>query len=216
MSYKMILLSLFLLVSCQKSGSDLVFEDINNIGTKNDRAPANLGDVKAELNVADRYYVESVLLQIFSPTSAADKNKLQVEIIERPEFGGPCDPYEPSETTTAAVEFPRLRCLNGISTVLTSTANPMRFSLTTKTCERLVSETTSFTRAMSKIFGNGPIIAPNASSLSSAYSLFYQDENASSAITTALMDLSKKGSDANESWRLVLIALCISPGWQVL
>lgn len=171
-----------------------------------------------QLQVADRTYVESVLLTAFDIAKGTTLgNTVQTAVYQKAEFGGSCDTYEPGDNGTNNTEFPRERCLNGITTTTPPNSNAMRYSLTMKICDTLINNTTAFTAFMKKIYPpNGTAVEADAAAVAKAYGIFFVEETPSKRVSDALIELSKQSTDKKVGWQLITNTLCISPEWQVL
>ena len=210
-----LLLSLFLIVSCQITGQE--------VGQLNFRAPNAVEDKAAqedyavELQIGDRSYVESVLLQVFDAKGTSAESYILSDIYSRVEFGGACDIYSSADNgTTTSREFPKENCYTGVGIVQPSNSNPMRFSLTTNVCERLVADSARMAVIRNKIFTDKQWRKPDDVSVNKAWGLFFPTYSADSSIVRELKELGElSGSDEN-AWKHIVLTMCISPAWQVL
>lgn len=176
----------------------------------------NSKEFSSEIQMADRSYVESVLLQVFNAVNTPAGAYIQSDIYQKVEFGGACDQYSLSDLGATTVEFSREQCFTGIGVVQGSNNNPMRYSLTTKVCERLVNDTTRMTVVRDKIFTTKKWEKPDSASVQRAWKLFFPIEDANSRVVTDLLNISKVSSSDEEGWKNIMLTLCISPEWQVL
>ena len=191
-------------------------------GSLNWRAPNSYEETKAkltytaELQVADRSYVESVLLQVFDAAGTSAATYIQSEIYQKIEFGGACDYYASSDTNATTVEFPRENCVNGISVVQPATNNPMRYSLTTKVCERLVADSARMNSVRNKLFSNKQWAPPTDDSIGKAWSLFFPAESIDPRVLGDFKHLAQVSGGTESAWKNIILTLCISPEWQAL
>lgn len=180
----------------------------------------SLKEYNTELQMSNRSYVESVLLQVFdAQENQAMASYIQTNIFEKAEFGGACDQYAPSyfgSSTESKREFDREKCVNGIGVVQASNSNPMRYSITTKVCEKLISDTDSLNAVRKKIFSDNKWNNPTDEKILLAWSLFNQASSADKDVINALKDIGKVTSSNDEAWKIIILTLCISPEWQVL
>ena len=203
--YKNILLvsSFLILVSCiNTSPTELKFNGSRSIGSV---------EYTTDLQVSDRQYVTSVLLSVFGET---DRGYIEHNVLFRPEYGGGCDRFEVSEINNNW-EFPQTACHNGLTDNVVASSNPGRYAMTMKTCEGLINSGSSFNHVMNQVHSNGQVMAPTAASVKKLYGLFYIQQSPTSDVVRALMELSENQSPT-DGWKRVLIAVCISPEWQIL
>lgn len=206
------LLLLILLVGCI-GGEQTALKFSHSNSVKN---VAPVLTYPVQLQVADRSYVESVLVQAFDANgSNGFAGRIQTAVYQRPEFGGACDIYESSDNGSS-YEFPKEYCHNGLTTTTSANSNPMRYSWTMKICDQLVSDNGRFNAFMLKIFPNGTNQAPDAASITAAYGQFFIEEKPDADSLQAFLELSKQSTDIKTSWQLVITTLCVSPEWQVL
>jgi hypothetical protein len=211
----LLLASTFILVSCQ----DIVGPEATNL---NFRAPNSVDEREAKLSytyeqqMSDRAYVESVLLQVFDAAGKKMAPIIQTEIYQKIEFGGACDIYAPSDVSASAVEFAREQCFNGIGVVQGSNNNPMRYSLTTKVCEKLVKDSDSLGAVRKKIFAENVWKKPTPGSIQTAWNLFYQVHRADPMVVEALLGVAEASVNEEDAWRNIILTMCISPDWQAL
>lgn len=170
----------------------------------------------SEIQMADRSYVESVLLQIFNAANTTAGTYIQSDIYQKVEFGGACDPYSVSDIGATTLEFSREQCFTGIGVVQNSNNNPMRYSLTTKVCEKLVNDSTRMDVVRDKIYTTKKWARPDAASIQKAWKLFFPIEDADARVVTELLNVAKVSSTDEEGWKNIMLTLCISPEWQVL
>jgi len=176
----------------------------------------NSKEFSSEIQMADRSYVESVLLQVFNAANTPAGAYIQSDIYQKVEFGGACDQYSLSDLGATTVEFSREQCFTGIGVVQGSNNNPMRYSLTTKVCERLVLDSARMTVVRDKIFTTKKWEKPDSASVQRAWKLFFPVEDANSGVVNDLLNISKVSSSDEEGWKNIILTLCISPEWQVL
>jgi len=180
---------------------------------------AALKDYNSEIQMANRSYVESVLLQVFNSEGKTAATYIQSDIYQKIEFGGACDQYAASDigvSNSTTVEFVRERCVNSIGVVQPSNNNPMRYSLTTKVCEKLVLETARLNSVRNKIFADQKWGEPTDEKVLLAWRLFHQVTDADKDVLSALKDIKKVTSNNDDAWKIIVLTLCISPEWQTL
>lgn len=170
----------------------------------------------SELQMADRSYIESVLLQVFDAEGTAAASYILSDVYQKVEFGGACDFYAPSDLNATTVEFPREQCFTGIGVVQNSNNNPMRYSLTTKVCERLVIDSARMSSVRAKIWTDGKWHAPDEASIQKAWALFFPIERAHPDVVGAFKELAAVSSGDEDAWKNIILTMCISPEWQVL
>ena len=171
----------------------------------------------SEIQMGSRSYVESVLLQVFDAEGTTAANYIQTDILQRVEFGGSCDFYATGEMANAKVQFPREQCFNSIGIVQPPNNNSMRYSLSTKVCEKLVADKDRLNAVRKKIYENQIWGAPTDDKLLTAWRLFHQSTDTDANALTALKELKNVTSNNNdEAWKLIILTLCLSPEWQSL
>ena len=195
---------------------------------------------RAQVGIADRFYLTNVLIDIFGPLAEpiAHKNVLSKHEV----FGGPCDVYENSmnriggrwiwhsqanrcfgdsySATTIA------RSDNNYANTQTSTTKPsntVRSGWKIAACESILNLAESRKFAIEKFYhrigqevdGNNPP-HPNTQSIFSAYQLFYPEQPLNGATRISLQALANGVSEPNDvKWKWILLALCMSNGWEV-
>ena len=211
-----IILSMLFLTSCQDNILSL------KEGNLNFRAPNAVEEKIAKLNysyeqqMSDRSYVESVLLQVFDAKGTSAASYIETEIFRKVEFGGACDVYEPSDLGTATIEFSREQCYNGIGVVQGSNNNPMRYSLTTKVCERLVIDKDRMGAVRKKIFSDNKWNRPTSASIQKAWALFFPIHPADPMVVDGLLEVANVSAGNENAWQNIMLTLCISPEWQAI
>lgn len=208
-----LLLSTLFLAACQPT------QELTEL---NWRAPNSVVEQQAKLEYAseiqmgDRAFVESVLLQVFDAQGTAAATYIRTDIYERPVFGGPCDPYSESDSSSSAAEFNNEKCVNQMDVIQPATSNPMRFSYTTKVCERLVADTARMASVRAKIFANNVWAAPDSASVTKLWNLFFNATPIDASVVDALLEISKASSGPDNAWKNIVFTVCSSPEWQVL
>jgi hypothetical protein len=180
---------------------------------------ANAGS-KAQLRLADRFLVISILTEVFGPSVAEITRE---DIFNKPHvFGGACDLYEQIriEKSDNKAADPETLCPNGrgaFSAKLLGTANLLRVAHTTRVCRKLVADKKAMAFALDKIFKTESIIKPDDLKIEKAFNLFNPEKIPTSQVLNALKSVgnSVKSSHTTE-WSLILYTLCIDPAWQVI
>ena len=177
---------------------------------------SSMKDYASEVQMVTRSYVESVLLQVFDAEGTTAANYIQTDILQRVEFGGSCDFYATGEMANAKVQFPREQCFNSIGIVQPPNNNSMRYSLSTKVCEKLVADKDRLNAVRKKIYENQVWGVPTDDKVLIAWRLFHQSTDIDTNGITALKDLKNVSSSNDEAWKLIVLTLCLSPEWQAL
>lgn len=206
-----LILSLSFLFSCVPMKGELSFRAPSEVKEK-----AELKAYTSELQMASRSYIESVLLQVFDAQGTAMATEIENVIYKKIEFGGACDQYEASDKGSATLEYPRAQCVNAIGVVQKSTNNPMRYSLTTKVCEKMVGDTARMDAVRNKIFADKKWAKPNDESVENAWELFYPTTKIDAQLRNNFINMRKIASTDQEAWKYIMLTLCISPEWQTL
>jgi hypothetical protein len=114
-------------------------------------------------------------------------------------------------------EFPKEQCYSGLSVVLRSTSNGPRYGLTAKSCDLLLNDTNSLNNIFTKLFGSTTAGAVNSVNLVKAYQLFYPEETLPANFQASMISLGDSGGTSatnSAKWKLILLGLCVDPGWQ--
>jgi hypothetical protein len=160
------------------------------------------------VKLGDRFYVASVLSQVFGPESDATVNAL---IRNNPvAFGGPCDQFgrEGGNGCAGRLSSSQVTILPG--------SMATREGLRMRACEAIVQKDAALVFALTQITKASPDKAPDDATIEGAYELFFPGAEAPDEVVAALGDVAGQGDKALESWRLVLLTLCLSPDWQLL
>ena len=175
-------------------------------------------DFSSEIQMSNRSFVESVLLQVFDAEGTSAATYIKTGIYEKIEFGGACDLYSASETIGKPTTplFDRERCTNSIGVVQIPSNNPMRYSLTEKVCEKLITEVPRLDAVRNKIFTDKKWGEVTNDKVLVAWHLFHQTTDADTATINALKDIRKVTPSNDEAWKFIILGLCMSPEWQVL
>lgn len=167
----------------------------------------------SELQMAQRTYVSSVLMEVFDAKGTASETYINENIGRKVEFGGACDQYEPSDigTATANYEYVEHRCYNGIGVVQKSTNNPMRYAIGTKVCEKLAVD--RLTAVRTRLFGaSWP--KPDTTNVKKVWEQFYPAEELDVGVAGALVNISNHTINDEKAWQAIIVAVCSSPQWQ--
>ena len=181
-----------------------------------DAQDPELKKYSSEIQMANRSYIESVLLQVFDAQGTAAAAYIQTDIFQKIEFGGSCDMYSSSDMGNTKVQFPREQCFNNIGIVQPPNNNPMRYSLSTKVCEKLVADTDRMSAVRKKIYADQKWAAPTDDKVLIAWRLFHQSTDIDADGLSALKDLKNVTTNNDETWKLIILTLCLSPEWQAL
>ena len=212
--------------ACMKDGTEMLaalqaWADVENAGNTNTSTGAVLVTADTRLRAGNRYYVKTMLDEIFgSATAGVPTNELF--LAENSLFGGPCDHYG----TKLDYGAPVGNCATpGDSQIpLIPGAVSGRYSLTIRACERILSSDTAVRYAAAQAMGVPtsplPTLAfPNSANVTGAYGLFYPGLTPSAQVVTDLQGVSQAaqaaGYNANDAWRYMLLSLCRAPDWQV-
>ena len=158
---------------------------------------SSMKDYASEVQMATRSYVESVLLQVFDAEGTPAANYIQTDILQKVEFGGSCDLYASGDKGNTTVQFPREQCFNSIGIVQPPNNNPMRYSLSTKVCEKLVADKDRLSAVRKKIYENQVWGMPTDDKVQIAWRLFHQSTDIDANGINALKDL-KNVSSSND------------------
>lgn len=204
---------LVILASCvpvpNLKNSELTFRAPSSISEKQE-----LQAYASEIQMGTRSYIKSVLVDIFDVTNTTF---IDTNITNRVEFGGGCEQYEPSDIgNNLTVEFTENRCIGGLQVVQKSTNNPMRYAIMAKVCNNLISTDVTLNAARNKIFTNGQWGTVNRANVRKALELFYPAASFENNLVDGLVEIEASSSSLKEAWQGILVAICVSPEWQVL
>ncbi len=153
-----------------------------------------------DIRHGDRFYIASTIRSIFGPESesiANDqiKNKLSL-------FGGICDRYRDKD------------CDLKTNNTRFSYSNTARSGMMTKVCEDLVNRNATIDFFLNR---NGLTRSSNvsAASIEKQYRLFYPKQIPSSEYVAKLMEVKRAILVSDDSWRVITLAICLSPGWLI-
>lgn len=206
----MTILSLILMSACTpQESTELNWRAPNAVEEAREK-----GNYTFELQMADRSYVESVLLQVFEASNTPAAAYIQSDIYQKVEFGGACDQYAASDLGANTIEFPRQQCFSGIGVVQSANNNPMRYSLTTKVCEKLVNDSARMSVVRDKIWPDKKWNTPDNASVQRAWALFFPIQSANEIVVSELLNIAKVSSGDEDAWKNIILTLCISPEWQ--
>lgn len=179
-----------------------------------------------ELRLADRNYVSSVFTNVFGTSSAVTtivntyiKDKLE-------DFGGPCDPAK----TTVLTSTPLSRiCAGNYSNSRMNYMTPstsIREANRIKACLGALSNDNALRTGIANAFETtvdqinfGSLAQPNEEAILRISRLFYRGRVLESTVVSALSNLAASAAVSQaplESYRLVFLAICESPEWQIL
>lgn len=174
---------------------------------------------QSQVQLADREFIESFLRDVFTsrePTGAEHEALSQIFMAEfgptQHHLGGSCSIYDEGS-------------MRGCYYVTTNQFNPFYASSSSaregsryQVCRRLVAHPTLMAAVLSKFPERTS--TPDDASLAVAVSLFYPDFQEPHEIIASLRELDQAAAFNREPvadrWRLIVLALCESPGWQIL
>ena len=203
--------------------SDVQFEDLRvDFGI----AKGDGVEARRAVRFGDRYFVESVLENAFGESVKTSWGDQSYNLIFKRQgvFGGGCDLYERNyeETGSAAGNYrlpeKRQNCFDenritdqvGNSTVI-------RSGYMVKFCEYTLSKNnTARNFAYNKANIDPDSTEINPQNFQRLYQLFYPNRSLASTSQRVLKDM-ESGTDLarEESWDVLLMALCVSPDWQI-
>lgn len=174
----------------------------------------------AQLRLADRFLVISILTEVFGPSTA---DITREDIFNKPHvFGGACDLYEQIRLEKSDVKAadPETVCPNGrgaFSAKPLGTANLLRVAHVTRVCRKLVADKKAMAFALAEIYKTESLAKPDSLKIEKAFNLFNPEKKVSEEVLKALKSVgqSAKGNDLKE-WSLILYTLCIDPAWQII
>lgn len=137
-------------------------------------------------------------------------------------WGGGCNVYDTHSTRACGPSFyapnfpgqgtPELARQSG-----QVPASVIRESYRIQTCEGLIGTEAGLNSALEKI-ERGAV--PTAESIAQIYNLFYRGDDIPQSVLQVLLDMDRslalRAATEVERWRMQLLVICESPGWQVL
>lgn len=222
------LISLLFFSSCVPTGdkSTLVqFKDNNNTSLNN-RSVASTSNLEQEglvVRMNDRYYVSSLLLDVFGATANSIVNnyiKYRLDV-----FGGGCDQYEKNTDVngTCISEECNLISCSGANIIHNQigTSSAIRQGWLIRACEEITNADNAVLFTVRNIhdkqtLSKTTVPAPTADTLKMSYELFYRTGVANNSVISALTNIAATETTNNfEKWRYVLLSLCTTPEWQI-
>lgn len=165
--------------------------------------------------VGNRYYIEKVLLEVFTSTTYVIdvKGVLKTWVKDKVSvLGGPCNLYS---------SYTGVDCGGDISnsqSPLQADPGILRDSYRIRACEGLLSSDSGVRAAIEKV--PSAMTTIDETTVRGAFDLFYRGEDPSAEAVQSLLELDKVLVTNKENitvrWRLILLQICESPGWQML
>lgn len=176
----------------------------------------NVAQVRPRL--ADRFYLESVLMDLFGPEARADVDRYVLE----PDsiMGGPCDVYEQVKIGEKPedVADPRTRCFSGkrgMTIPMVQKPNMVREGYILKVCTELSNKEATLKHFL-KFSGVPEGAEAGAAEIALAFQAFHPGRTPSSTVGGALRKVASVAAKSNHSWAAVVKTLCMDPSWQIL
>jgi hypothetical protein len=174
-------------------------------------SPASDGGLAAmgQLRLSDRFYVASLLGQVYATDPATNGILKTLVTLQIPLLGGACDPYQNDCASSSQTQ-----------TGMIPTMNPARGSLITRACDNLNADDASVKRAVAALDG-GPFTtdhAPDVDAAAAVFAAFHPQIEAPAAVASGLASVAAaaagKGYAALDQWRFLLLTVCLAPDWQ--
>lgn len=173
----------------------------------------------AEVLLADRYYVKSVLINVFGDSA---NSTIDEKIIKNgAHFGGPCDMYQQVRTgkLDADIKDQSTFCLDGATGTrlpLVAKNNMFRESVMSLVCQQLSQNSKTLNFALKKS-GTGIDNLPNTQSIDNVVKLFNPVAEHSTAMANSLLkSKSLKKLSPPEQWQIIVKSVCTDISWQIL
>ncbi|MGZ6331442.1 MAG: hypothetical protein ACXWP5_02400 [Bdellovibrionota bacterium] len=169
--------------------------------------------------LGDRFYVESVLGDIFGP--AARPITFKLIVTPASSFGGPCDIQAQVRVGPNPNDLadPHSACPGGkfaATLPMIGTPNMVRQGYVTRACEQLVASAPAMDHALGLLFGTQPPSQPEEASLLRAFQLFNPERQLDRAALSALAGIAAGEKDLRKRWTYILLGLCLDPQWQLI
>lgn len=197
---------LLVLSACTQGPTELKFGGITN-GESQKLITGNYS-----LQVTDRRFVLSTFKQIFGEAPGLVEI-YKNDVIHNPNYHGVCDPY--ADITLELPNHDGGRC-RGVSQLASNPSmDTVRISHTVKVCEKImkINNALTFATAAANVSSSA---MPTQADIQKAYKQFYPFKEPSVTVLSKFSSLAELKSDPIEAWRLVYLALCISPEWQTI
>jgi hypothetical protein len=181
--------------------------------------PPSLPPPQAELTLGDRDYIASVLKEIFTPTG----HEPYLDDVLRTEirasiglFGGACNVYSSAGLSDCGLQQATQYQTNDVTAPARQPTSAAREARRLRACEQIVDRPAAIEAALMKIPKASLDRVPDATQLAAAFDLFYPGQPMPAEAQQALAALVNDVKNTpGESWQLLLLALCQSPGWQL-
>ena len=205
--------------------TDVVFNDFRQqFGSQGDGLEGT-----RDIRFGDRYYIENVILEIFGPSVRSSYGDQIYELVFKQQgtFGGACDYYAINYeewSNSSGYRNPNKR--NGCfqtdrSNSPIAKSNTVRAGYIIKLCEHIVDRN----KAARDFAYNRAGINPSEDELSNQkvydlYKLFYPIGRMPAGMKDVISEVNnttelKTSGEKVEDWNSMLLAFCVSPGWQI-
>ncbi|MGZ3691333.1 MAG: hypothetical protein ACXVAX_07505 [Pseudobdellovibrio sp.] len=194
----------------------LIFFVVPRVDAQTEKAKQT---VVARLRLGDRFYIESVLNEIFGPSIEPITNKYIY--LPASSFGGPCDPYEQVRIGSTRTELaePRSLCPEGKGAAnlpVIPSSQMMRQGYIAQACREITDNLNAvnfaLANAVKSINNNAPV---NEKNVTDVFHLFYPTKQPSPEVVEALSKINS-GKNETKTWSKILYTLCIDPAWQII
>ncbi|MES3039136.1 MAG: hypothetical protein V4736_14610 [Bdellovibrionota bacterium] len=178
--------------------------------------PIAKGEMPSRARLGDRFYIASVLEEIFTTGTAASdaavKTAIQQKIVANAHFfGGIAHEYDPPEyRTLSSIEY------TGSGNYANVGAPASAVLISTCTSLNETAGVVGIVETKAGLTGN---LTPVANDFASLYKLFYPAKSSNTAALSALENLFnqvKTKSNRADALKVVIYTLCTSPDWTVL
>lgn len=198
----------------------ILFQDAREkYGKKKNTIEAN-----RQLRIGDRFYVESVLKDIFGESIITAQGDQAYQLIYRRQgtFGGGCDFYSNNIEETGAgsgnykTPDKRLNCFESpYNNSQVGQSTIVRAGYMVKFCEFTIERNPAAVgHAYDKVDIDPSSTAINMKNFSKLHKLFYPLETPNQKFSSLLKELNND-QDKKEAWDTILLSLCVSPDWQI-
>jgi hypothetical protein len=182
-------------------------------------------DTKSEALLADRYYIRSLLEDIFGPAaqSTASSRALMTNVQVN---GSPCSLYEDHRQVNPADVTKLIRadfmqvCSNASADRVNGQVLPKvtvtRQALIAVACSDLVASNQAMGYAFSK-FSKAEVPPATDENLLAAVNLFYRNgPEPDQGLMDSMREMFSPAGATLDDWRGLMYAICVSPQWQML
>ena len=181
-------------------------------------APKNLSSVNIKPRLGDRFFIESILNEVFGPEGAAVT--LREVFLKGHSLAGPCDFYEQVRTgdSVSAILDSHSVCLGGKAgsrLAMNPVDSVVREGVIAHACEVLSDTALALLHAVQKTGAKNLAEKPSAKTISAAMQLFNPAPKTDGVVVKKILG-SVKSFLPELQWKIIFRSLCSDVSWQIL